>query len=337
MTYKPEVSVIMPVYNGMEFLNEAIDSILAQEYSDFEFLIINDGSSDKSKEIILSYSDSRIKYIENETNKGLIFSLNKGIDIAQGKYIVRMDADDISYPQRIEKQVAFMDDNPLVGICGSWYLAFGKNDILVKTAQWDEDIRIGMLHQIQLCHPSVIIRKSILDKNEIYYNPEYSHAEDYDFFNNIGKYSKFHNLQEVLIKYRHHNKKVSVVHSSIQNENKFLAVQKQFNEIGCGIDRREFDLYLRFANSEFGMDKPEIEALERFLINLINYNAISKLLPVAYLNSFVSEKWFHLCFNCIRVKWFFSFNKFYNGLLPKIYKPKKTKSIIFFIRSFIKI
>ena len=333
MINRIKVTVLLTVYNGSEFLNEAIDSILNQTYCDFEFLIINDGSGDNSKEIILSYSDSRIKYIENDTNKGLIFSLNRGIGIAQGKYIVRMDADDISLPQRIEKQVAFMEDNPSVGVCGSWYLSFGKNNVLVKTTHSDENIRIGMLHQIQLCHPTVIIRKSVLDDNGIYYNPDFLHAEDYDFFFNIGKYSKFHNLQEVLLKYRHHDEKVYVVYNTIQDNNKFLAIQKQFDVIGCNINKKEFDLYLRFANSEFEMEKPEIEAVERFLNKFIYHNSKSKLLPVDNLNKFLSEKWFHLCYNTVNNHGFYSYSRFESSYLSGFFIPDRKKLFFFRIKA----
>ncbi|MBU2018619.1 MAG: glycosyltransferase family 2 protein, partial [Bacteroidetes bacterium] len=110
----------MSVYNGDKFLFEAIDSILHQTFTDFEFLIINDGSTDKTEEIILSFNDTRIVYHKNMSNEGLINCLNFGLLIAKGDYIARMDADDIAYPQRFEKQFLFMESNPEVGLLGSW-------------------------------------------------------------------------------------------------------------------------------------------------------------------------------------------------------------------------
>ena len=112
----PGVSVVMPAYNAAKYIKEAIDSILAQTYRDFEFIIVNDGSTDNTKEIILSYSDPRIVYIENEQNSGICVTLNKGLDAAKGRYIVRMDSDDIALPQRLEVQVRYMDANPVVGV-----------------------------------------------------------------------------------------------------------------------------------------------------------------------------------------------------------------------------
>ena len=113
------VSVIMPVYNGALYLREAIDSILSQTHTNLELIIINDGSNDNSEEIILSYEDNRIRYIINEKNSGICVTLNKGLDIAKGKYIARMDCDDISCPERLQMQIEYMEQNPSIGVLGS--------------------------------------------------------------------------------------------------------------------------------------------------------------------------------------------------------------------------
>ncbi|HAS7841575.1 TPA: glycosyltransferase family 2 protein, partial [Vibrio cholerae] len=130
----PKISVVMSVYNGEKYLGEAIDSILKQTFSDFEFIIINDGSTDKTLEIIKSYmkKDDRIVLVSRE-NKGLIVSLNEGLDLAKGQYIARMDADDISIKSRFEKQIEFLDSNPDIGVCGTWVEVFGEN---IKSKKW---------------------------------------------------------------------------------------------------------------------------------------------------------------------------------------------------------
>ena len=115
----PLISVILPAYNAERFLEEAIDSILAQTYKNFELIVLNDGSTDRTEEIILSYNDPRIRYIKNESNLKLIKTLNKGIALARGKYIARMDADDISLPTRFEKEIEFMEIHPDIGVCSS--------------------------------------------------------------------------------------------------------------------------------------------------------------------------------------------------------------------------
>ena len=130
----PEITVLMPVYNGEKYLRPAIESILNQTFSDFEFLIINDGSTDNSESIILSYKDERIRYVKNENNLKLIKTLNKGIDLARGKYIARMDADDISLPTRLEREIEYMESHPECGLVSVFpYVMSESGKILHKS------------------------------------------------------------------------------------------------------------------------------------------------------------------------------------------------------------
>jgi hypothetical protein len=206
---------LMPVYNGAAYLREAIDSILAQSFTDYEFIIINDGSTDSSEEIILSYNDPRIRYVRNERNIKLIATLNKGLDLCTGKYIARMDADDISYPARFEKQVAFMEANPGFGLCGT--------DIDVDINTWvrigdHEYIRFCFLFHNPLCHPTAFIRTAVIREHKLYYPAEYIHAEEYIFWLHILAHSKCINLDEKLLRYRLHEGQVSKVFKASQIE-----------------------------------------------------------------------------------------------------------------------
>ncbi|GAA4847806.1 glycosyltransferase [Algivirga pacifica] len=214
------LSVLMPVYNAAQFLRDAIQSILDQTYDNFEFLIINDGSTDQSEEIILSYQDPRIRYIKNEKNLGLIATLNKGIDLAKGKYIARMDADDIARPQRFEKQLYFMQEQG-VDVCGTAVKVFNyKIRSQAEKETWvfpqtHDDIRRMGLFQCPIAHPSVIFRKTSLR-----YSREYKHAEDYYFwYLHLKNGYKFTNLPEVLLDYRLHDTNVSVLHQEEQGKN----------------------------------------------------------------------------------------------------------------------
>ena len=212
MNSNPLVSVLMPVYNGEQFLHEAIESILQQTYLNFELLIINDGSTDSSERIILSYPDTRIKYVKNESNIKLIATLNKGFALAQGKYIVRMDADDYSVKERLQKQVAFMEANPEVTLAGSWFETIGDEPSRVVKYESDVTfIRFKMLYQTQFCHPSVILRKSVTDQMPVLFDRDYIHAEDYELFSRIAYAFRVSNLPEVLLKYRTHSGNVSVL------------------------------------------------------------------------------------------------------------------------------
>ena len=194
----------MPVYNGEKYLKEAIDSILNQTYGDFEFIILNDGSTDRTEEIILSYDDPRIVYVKNEENLQIVKTLNKGIDLAKGKYIARMDADDISLPERFKKQVNYLENNKNIDICGTFIKHFGAKSRIQEYPIFNEDIKVNLLFNAALAHPTVMVKKSCFLKNK--YDDLYNQAEDYALWvNMIGEY-RFMNIPEVLLLYRNHQK-----------------------------------------------------------------------------------------------------------------------------------
>ncbi len=148
----PLISVVMPVYNSEKYLEEAINSILNQTFTDFEFIILNDGSTDKTEDIILSYSDSRILYIKNKTNLQIVKTLNKGIELASGKYIARMDSDDISSPERFEKLIEFMENNHEIDICSTWLETFGNRKKIWKNPLSHEEIKATLLFNSAKVH-----------------------------------------------------------------------------------------------------------------------------------------------------------------------------------------
>jgi len=196
----PKISVIMPVHNTpSEWLCEAIDSILAQTYSDFEFIIINDGSTNLSVEqTIKSYTDSRIKYFY-KANSGIADTLNYGISHASGEFIARMDADDISLPNRFQVQIDFLDTRSDVSVCGTCFHMFGE---LERTVMLPKEIKfLDLVKGCNTCHASVMWRRADFEKYDLRYNPQYA-AEDYELWSRARKYLKFANVQQVLYRYR---------------------------------------------------------------------------------------------------------------------------------------
>lgn len=211
------VTVLMCVYNASAFLREAMDSILNQTFCDFEFLIINDGSTDQTLNIIEDYTDKRIRIINNTKNQGLIYSLNKGLSLSKGKYIVRMDADDVCELKRIEKQCAFMENNGDIDICGTYIQILGTNEIRKPPTNY-KNCWFELLHQNIITHPSVVIRKSSLLKNNISYSEKHPHAEDYDLWVRCSmKKMKIVNLSEILLQYRLHQNQISSQYLSKQS------------------------------------------------------------------------------------------------------------------------
>lgn len=203
----PLVTVLMPVYNAEKYLSEAIDSILAQTYKNIEFMIINDGSTDRSESIILDYQsrNSKIVYVKNETNIKLIATLNKGVKMANGKYIVRMDADDISKPFRIEKQVEYMESHPSVGVCGSFFTVFGEGinkPYIIKRPLGNINIKASMLFTNAIGHPNVIIRRSVMIDNDIFYDKRFYRIEDWGLWTQLIPCCDFGNLPYSVLEYR---------------------------------------------------------------------------------------------------------------------------------------
>lgn len=226
----------MPVYNSEKYVSEAIESILSQSYTNFEFLIIDDGSTDNTKVKINAYAqkDRRIIFLENRENLGICETLNRGIVHTQGSYIVRMDSDDMSAPHRIEKQLRFLLDHPEIGIVGS---AIRLIDTTWKTLAErhyhsnDSMIRKSLFRYSPFCHPAIMVRKDILDL-AWYYDPLLIYAEDYDLYFRIWKYTKFANIPEILLWYRIHEESTTAVHIDIM-ERKTLAIRmKAVREYG---------------------------------------------------------------------------------------------------------
>lgn len=198
----PLVSVVMPVHNAGKYLREAMHSILTQTYTNLEFIIINDGSSDNSIDTISSFSDPRIILFSFPQKQGLSNALNKGFELSKGEYLARMDADDISLPHRLEKQIAYMQANPEVGILGTQIIAIGNK------ARWlpvtHKDITWHLLNACPFLHPSVVFRKSTVLEHQLLYNPEYYGAEDLELWVRASHVTQLANLKKGYVKYRYH-------------------------------------------------------------------------------------------------------------------------------------
>ena len=214
---KPSITVLMPAYNAERFIGKAIESILDQTYKDFEFLIINDGSSDRTDSIVKSFSDPRIRYIKDENNNGLIASLNKGIEMANGEWIARMDADDISLPQRLEFQKQYVDSHNETDVLASTIIFI--NEAGESTGTWaldqkttnPEELKAAMIRENCIAHPTIMCRKSLLQKFK--YRSNSIHIEDYDLWLRLlNRGYHFAKIDTPLLYYRVHSESVTGTH-----------------------------------------------------------------------------------------------------------------------------
>lgn len=299
MTPTPTVSVLMPVYNGETFLREAVDSILAQTFRDFEFLVVNDGSTDGTEQIIRSYADPRIRLVHNETNLGLIAGLNKGIGLCRGRYIARMDADDISVPERLEKQVFFMESHPDVGICGTWYDSFDDSGVRTRSryATEHDAICYRQLYQIQLCHGTALIRREVLEKYGLRFDPDFSHAEDYDLFTRLGDHTRLANLPFVGYRVRQHPGEVSIRFRDVQLRNSNRIRHRGFERLGMPLSDAALADFTALAYGEYRAVEGTPGAVRDMLEGLVSADARTGKISPAFFGARLSEMWFHYCYH----------------------------------------
>lgn len=316
------VSVIMPAYNAEKYIGEAISSILEQSYKNYEFIIVNDGSTDLTKDEILKFKDDRIVFINCETNNGNRIAANLALNKCKGEYIIRMDADDISLPNRIEKQVAFMEENPDVGFSGGNIELFGKANNIWNYAENYSEIRVAVLFGAIVVQGASIIRKKILDDYNLRYKEtEPGYAEDILFFYQLFKVTKVGNIPDIVLRYRKHDTNTSSINWDIQREINSEVFSIILNDFGMPTDNESMKLHF-WLNSRFTQDlQPEnLAEIFEWKEKLIKQNTKSKWTDKSIFNSYVEAKWsrlFYIC--CDKGKLFY---RSYSDTTPLDFKKK---------------
>jgi glycosyltransferase involved in cell wall biosynthesis len=274
MKESPFISVLMPVYNAASYLEDAIKSVLEQSFDDFEFLIINDGSTDDSLEIIEQQMDKRIRIINKKNN--FIESLNMGLMEARGKYIARMDADDRMHSDRLKKQCKFMEANPDIDVCGTWAETFGTSVGAIQTHITHEELILAMLLYNPMIHPSIMMKKSIFDNDKnLLYDYNYPSAEDYKLWTLLAlKGYRFANIPEILFYYRISCQQVTA-NCRHEMDESTLKIQREYGEnIMKKIINQEnrlrffFQVLIELSNNEL-MDFKQQQTIIYFLYKKI--------------------------------------------------------------------
>jgi len=271
----PYVTVLLSVYNGERFLAEAIDSILCQSYKNFEFIIIDDASTDSTPEILRRYEreDSRIKIVTNAANLRLAASLNKGISLASGALIARMDADDVSLPDRLEKQVTFMQANPTVSVCGTALTIYGSSDTTWLPPLDNHSIRAMLFFESCLYHPTIIMRKSIFNNQASPYFSSMLPAEDYDLWSRLAEKKEiiFANLPDPLVRYRTNEGEARKEYKQRQRDLTDLIRLNLLHRAGLNPTDQEFSAHKALALRERGLTNKQL--LECFVWALKFYKS----------------------------------------------------------------
>ncbi len=290
-----KVTVLMPMYNAEAYLREAIDSVLRQSYADFEFIIIDDGSTDDSVAIVESYDDPRIRLLRNHGNHGICYTLNRGIDESESEYIVRMDADDISEPRRIEWQMRYMDNHPEVGASGGNLIIFGEGieprPFIMNHDRYE--CRAELLFNSSMAHPATIIRRKVLEEHQLRYKEEYRGIEDFELWWQIAKHAFIVNQDKTLLRYRIHPQQVT---STDKPGIKRLAERftaQRFSDLGIALNDDEASAVRRYSTNQyqdFAIDDIThfIDALQKAAQASITaarqLRAIRKIASYAFLN-----------------------------------------------------
>jgi hypothetical protein len=294
---QPLVSVIMPVYNAAPYLQESIDSILQQTYSNFEFIIFNDGSTDASATIIAAAAvrDPRIIFVDGP-NRGLVAQLNNGIEQAQGIYLARMDADDIAPAERLALQVAYLEANLEVGLCGGAVRMFGAGvDTLVQLPEDNNTIRYTLCWQNAFFHPAVTLRRSVLLTHGLRYREEYMTAEDYQLWCEMSRVTQLHNLPEVMLNYRIHPHQLTRVQSARGQRTTARIREEQMAQLGIVLtaEEREGFVLLNADRHHPHLRLAEYQQISRFIRQLYaRFQGNQEAAAVAY--KVLNSQWYEV-------------------------------------------
>jgi glycosyltransferase involved in cell wall biosynthesis len=278
---KPDITVVMPAYNVESFISESIQSILRQTYKNFKLVVIDDASTDRTLEIVQSFSDSRIQIVAHKINKGLINILNEVYSTIKTPFLARMDADDYCDSKRLELQLEFMKENTEVGICGTHYTFFGARSETIYMPLNNDDILLKLLEGCPVLHGSMMIRLSSL--SQIKFNTNYTYAEDYGMFCESFPDLKLANINKVLYYYRVETHNTSIIHRKKQLESHEKARNVFLNTLGVQLNELESVVFHRVAEGQYLLSLQELNVYEKISIRIIRCNHTKRLFNVDLL------------------------------------------------------
>jgi len=282
------VSVIMPVYNREKYVADAIRSILNQTFTDFEFIIVDDGSTDRTFEILQSFIDKRIKLIRKQENQGNYKARNEGMELASGRYICVMDSDDIALPHRIQTQFDFMESYKQFGLCGSYVKVMSSDEIITAPEDYNE-IKVWSMSNIMFRHPTVFIRKEFLKKYKLKYNDSYRYASDYDFLVRAAHLFPVTNIQEVLLEYRKHAEQISRAKRSEQVKIAYLVMLKQLKYFKKDVTEEDKGIHLTLMNRFPIKNESKFNQLKEYANYLLNTNNETGYYDPVHLANFLKS------------------------------------------------
>lgn len=295
---EPFLTVIMPVYNAADFVASAIQSILDQTYRDLELIIINDGSTDDSKAVIESFDDIRIKYFENDKNSGIVFSRNKGLKLAKGKYIGMFDADDVAFTDKFKEQISFLEHNKDFGMVGSWVKFIDEKGKRLpggwKLKAPPEKIPSIMLFKNYFLQSAVLYRKDCISKFS--FRDGLDILEDYMIWLEIVSEYKAWNLNKTLVNYRIHGGSVTKSKSGEMQAKEKKVFKMQLLELGIDPTNLELELHLLIRDDKPVTEINTLKSIEKWLLKIIIRNEDLEVYDYKILIKVIFNRWMKVCY-----------------------------------------
>lgn len=291
--HKPTISVLMTVYNAAAYIESAIQSILDQTYRDFELIINNDGSTDNTVAVIRQFTDSRIRFFDHSENRGLTYARQTLLEAAEGKYVAILDSDDISFPDRLEKQYRFLEDHPVVVLCGGNALLIDKEGKLTGDLLHPfyraEELKVRLFFNNIFVHSSVMFRREQALLAGGYRDK--APAEDYDLFVRLAEQHSVHIFNEPLVFYRVHEENISQTRRDVAIARLRTIKEEQLRMLGMDpeIYGAVFDALLWWQ-----LERYTIEDFYRLLVALKSANRNSGKLPSAFFEKELYDRWYKL-------------------------------------------
>ncbi|MBT9393949.1 glycosyltransferase [Hymenobacter sp. NST-14] len=291
--------MIIPVYNAGDYLRPAIESILQQTFQDFELIIVDDCSRDESLAVARSYqTDPRVRVLANERNRGRSFADNYGAEYARGKYIAKMDADDIALPHRLQAQVDFLEQNPTVGLTSSFLQCFGESDIVYEYPLSADAVRSFLLFNMPVANPTAFFRRSLLQEHGLRYDDtiQDTFGEDYEFIARLAQVTDIVNQPDILLHYRTLPQTLKADVHARRNAKSNQIRERQLGVFGIPFCARELHVHNTISYFPFVLGDITLAEVHAWLWKIHTFNQTRRYADPAAMLRCVAERWFLTCY-----------------------------------------
>jgi glycosyltransferase involved in cell wall biosynthesis len=307
----PKVTVFIPVHNRERYIGDAIQSVLAQDFQDFDILLIDDGSTDRSVEVMRSFHDPRLTIVLNETNLGIPRTRNRGLELARGEYIALLDSDDRASPDRLQKQVAYLDAHPDCVQIGSWCRMMNEQGIplqkIKRQPAHPDEIKAELLFRCCMSNRTIMGRTEILRK--FGYRNDFPRCQDYDLHVRLSSQFKMANIPECLVLGRIHPEQITALTTDLGDAKKREIVSTQLHHLGVSFSPEDLDPHLmlsRMRKMQFTPDASYMQWAEDWLLRLLQANQSARYYDPHIFSKILLNKWAHTCWRGrkrLRIGW----------------------------------